>query len=82
MEGNGKYCTAKGAVKFFESLYAKVSRLVRASHFSKRIYWSGYVSKVRQKIKVLIFDDLELTHEMLGSMLGKKYEILEAENGA
>lgn len=56
--------------------------MVEASHFSKRIHWSGYVSKVRQKIKVLIFDDLELTHEMLGSMLGKKYEILEAENGA
>ena len=56
--------------------------MVEASHFSKRIHWSGYVSKVRQKIKVLIFDDLELTHEMLGSMLGKNYEILEAENGA
>lgn len=38
--------------------------------------------KVRPKLKVLIVDDSELNREMLGSMLGNEYEILEAENGA
>ena len=38
--------------------------------------------KVRPKLKVLIVDDAELNREMLGSMLGNEYEILEAENGA
>lgn len=37
--------------------------------------------KVRPKLRVLIVDDSELNREMLGSMLGDKYEILEAENG-
>ena len=37
--------------------------------------------KVRPKLKVLIVDDSELNREMLGSMLGNEYEILEAENG-
>lgn len=38
--------------------------------------------KVRPKLKILIVDDSELNREMLGSMLGNEYEILEAENGA
>lgn len=37
--------------------------------------------KVRPKLRVLIVDDSELNREMLGSMLGDEYEILEAENG-
>lgn len=37
--------------------------------------------KVRSKLRVLIVDDSELNREMLGSMLGDEYEILEAENG-
>lgn len=39
------------------------------------------MSKTRPKLKVLIVDDSELNREMLGSMLGSEYEILEAENG-
>ena len=38
--------------------------------------------KVEPKLKVLIVDDSELNREMLGSMLGNEYEILEAEDGA
>ncbi|MCJ7834534.1 response regulator [Cuneatibacter sp. NSJ-177] len=38
--------------------------------------------KVGPKLKVLIVDDSELNREMLGSMLGNEYEILEAEDGA
>lgn len=37
--------------------------------------------KVRPKLRVLIVDDSELNREMLGSMLGDEYEILEAKNG-
>lgn len=37
--------------------------------------------KVRPKLRVLIVDDSELNREMLDSMLGDEYEILEAENG-
>ena len=40
------------------------------------------MSNVRPQLKVLIVDDSELNREMLGSMLGDEYEIVEAENGA
>lgn len=39
------------------------------------------MSNVRPQLKVLIVDDSELNREMLGSMLGDEYEIVEAENG-
>ena len=37
------------------------------------------MSNVRPQLKVLIVDDSELNREMLGSMLGDEYEIVEAE---
>lgn len=46
-----------------------------------KIHWSDDMLKVRPKLRVLIVDDFELNREMLGSMLGDEYEILEAENG-